>query len=656
MASRARAQRLASITYPVRAECNPLRAADAYRASRLREPSKAGFTWLQGGSTRSHPALTRWHGRRSGSEIQATRSNAASAGRPPHSVPGARSRRARCASTRRARCAIVACVLATLWLSAPAMAQTDPGTVDANFARVSIVVWGNGTQFSEFHVDANQGDSLNISVVMQLSRNELTSEIPITLRAFFLQASLANATDDVTIVVGPDSPRRITLPALNLTLPRDVAEGTYRMRMELDAGDAESFPVSNQIETNVEVGIRIVDVEPYALRPGFLIGAGLLVLAAVGAWAWTRRLQTAGGRRARSRYEDRVAILVEKWAHHPHRARFKVLLTVGSVALIVLFLAVSGYLQVPTRTVLLRRLVIGVMIGAIYALVAVGYTMVYGVLKFINFAHGEIFMWGAYAAFFVAVQFGQPFFVGVLGAVLFAAALGATVERVAYRPLRKAARLTPLITAIGVSLFLQGTAQFFFTPNKQVYTESLARTHIWGQSLEHWLEATVVTVFGVPIQAIGVLILVTSVVMMVGLHLFIKYSRLGKAMRAVSDDFDTASIIGIQVDRVILTTFVIGSAMAAIAGILFGLRFSVYPTMGFVPGIKAFTAAVVGGIGSVYGAFLGGFIIGLAENVGGAYLVEPAFQEAIGFLILIIFLIVRPTGIIAARESEVRSK
>jgi branched-chain amino acid transport system permease protein len=258
--------------------------------------------------------------------------------------------------------------------------------------------------------------------------------------------------------------------------------------------------------------------------------------------------------------------------------------------------------------------VYGVALGGIYALIALGYTMVYGILRMINFAHSEVFMSGPLTAYFLADAWGRSgfldrnLFLGLL--VIFAVAMAIStftaviLERIAYRPLRSAPRLVPLITAIGASFFLQYFFRGLYGANIKVYPDIA------------WLKHEV-TLGIFSIQYIQILVILAAALMMAGLQLFIKYTRTGKAMRAVSEDKQTAALMGIDVDRIIVFTFIIGGALAGAAGVLYALMFKqVSFIMGFIPGIKAFTAAVLGGIGNVPGAMLGGLFLGLAESVG----------------------------------------
>jgi branched-chain amino acid transport system permease protein len=305
-----------------------------------------------------------------------------------------------------------------------------------------------------------------------------------------------------------------------------------------------------------------------------------------------------------------------------------------------------------------RDLVIyGVGQGAIYAMIALGYTMVYGILKMINFAHGEVFMAGALGSSFVARSLESNGFlnanpiaaIAILMVVAMAISGGIAIllERVAYRPLRNAPRLVPLITAIGASLFLQNTFRGFFGAQAQRYPKPDALNGTW-------------TIFGVQLLRIQVVVVLVALVSLVVLAWFVAKTRTGKSMRAVSEDREIAGLMGIDVNRVIVITFLIGGALAGIAGVLFAMLFGgITPFSGFVPGIKAFTAAVLGGIGSITGAALGGLIIGLLESVGPSLLLTgygiPAtnqLKDVIFFSILVLVLIFRPGGILGTGDAD----
>ncbi len=299
----------------------------------------------------------------------------------------------------------------------------------------------------------------------------------------------------------------------------------------------------------------------------------------------------------------------------------------------------------------LQQLINGLSLGSIYALIALGYTMVYGILKLINFAHGEVFMVGAYSGYYMAGWLGIdaltsagkafPLYLAALvlvGAMATAAILGMTIEFLAYRPVRNAPRLTPLITAIGVSLFLQNAAMLVFTPNPRGYPPILAEVRY--------------ELGGVIVTNVKLTIFVVAMALMFGLHQFVQHSWPGKSMRAVSMNLDAARLMGINVNRTISWTFAIGSALAAAGGILFGLdQITINPLMGVLTGLKAFVAAVVGGIGNIPGAVVGGFIIGLAEQLTAGYL-SPDYRDAITFLLLIVILIFKPEGILGVVRVE----
>ncbi len=297
----------------------------------------------------------------------------------------------------------------------------------------------------------------------------------------------------------------------------------------------------------------------------------------------------------------------------------------------------------------LQQVLNGLSLGSIYALIALGYTMVYGILKLINFAHGEVFMIGAYAGYFAALGLGVqgygdagfPLYLALvvlIAAMAVAALLGVAIEFFAYRPVRSAPRLTPLITAIGVSLFLQNAAMLAFTPNPRPYPPILREVRF---------ELGGVIVTNVKLTIFGV-----AIALMVGLTWFIQRTWTGKAMRAVSTNLDAARLMGIDTNRIIRATFAVGSGLAAAGGILFGLdQIMISPLMGMLTGLKAFVAAVLGGIGNVRGAVMGGLLIGLAEQLTAGYL-SPDYRDAITFVILIVILIARPEGLLGVVRPE----
>jgi branched-chain amino acid transport system permease protein len=299
-----------------------------------------------------------------------------------------------------------------------------------------------------------------------------------------------------------------------------------------------------------------------------------------------------------------------------------------------------------------QELVNGLTLGSVYALIALGYSMVYGILKLLNFAHGEVYMIGAFIGYGVLTVSGgaaDPMFpIWLLISFMFIAAmigsglLGVVIERFAYRPLRNAPRIAPLISALGVSFFLQNTALLLVSADFRSYdTFSLDN----GTLFTHGIHSGPLN-----ISLIRIIVIVTTAALMVGLALFVSRSRLGKAMRATAYDREAAAMMGIDVDRVIVVTFFIGSALAGAAGVMVGLVFQrVYHFMGFVAGLKGFTAAVVGGIGSIPGAMLGGLVIGLAESFSQGY-ISTRFYDLIVFGMLIVVLIVRPTGLLGKAD------
>ncbi len=285
---------------------------------------------------------------------------------------------------------------------------------------------------------------------------------------------------------------------------------------------------------------------------------------------------------------------------------------------------------------ILSTLLNGLSLGGIYAMIALGYTMVYGIAKMLNFAHGDIIMVGGYVIYvFMALK--NPI-LAVAMATVFCVLLGITVEKIAYKPLRGASPLAVLITAIGVSYFLQSLAQIIFGSANKMVT-----VYDFGS----------VDVLGVPVQGSSLVTLAVTVVVMIALTLFVKYTRLGRAMIAVSEDKGAAQLMGINVNGIITVTFAIGSALAALAGLFYLLKApSISSTLGAMPGIKAFTAAVIGGIGSIPGAMLGGILLGIVESISYKITVIAPYTDAIEFSILIIILLVRPTGFLGKKRRE----
>lgn len=280
----------------------------------------------------------------------------------------------------------------------------------------------------------------------------------------------------------------------------------------------------------------------------------------------------------------------------------------------------------------------GLSLGGIYAMIAIGYTMVYGIAKMLNFAHGDIIMVGGYTIYITMVALGHPF-LAILAAIVACTLLGIGIEKVAYKPLRGASPLAVLITAIGVSYLLQSVAQMVFgSQAKMVKIFDALGT---------------VTVLGVTLQVSTLVTLGATVVLMVVLTMFIKYTKIGRAMIAVSEDRDAAQLMGINVNGIITVTFALGSAMAAIAGLFTLMRApNIYNTFGSMPGIKAFTAAVIGGIGSIPGAMLGGVLLGIVECIANKIAVIAPYTDAIEFSILIIILLVRPNGFLGKKKRE----
>ena len=288
----------------------------------------------------------------------------------------------------------------------------------------------------------------------------------------------------------------------------------------------------------------------------------------------------------------------------------------------------------------LSYLINGISLGSVYAIIALGYTMVYGIAKMLNFAHGDIIMVGGFTAFTVVSTMGGSPIVGILAAVVVCTALGVAVERIAYRPLRDASPLAVLITAIGVSYLLQNVALLIFGSNARQFTSvvNLPPLKLAGGELS--------------ISSVTIVTILACVVIMAVLMFFINKTKIGQAMLAVSEDRGAATLMGINVNRTIAITFAIGSALAAIAGVLLCSAYpSLTPYTGSMPGIKAFVAAVFGGIGSIPGALIGGVLLGVIENLTKAY-ISSQLSDAIVFSVLIIVLLVRPTGILGKKVSE----
>ena len=303
-------------------------------------------------------------------------------------------------------------------------------------------------------------------------------------------------------------------------------------------------------------------------------------------------------------------------------------------------------------SIFIQLCVNGLTLGSVYALIALGYSMVYGILKLLNFAHGDVYMVGAFVGFFTLQWLGGPLSpnapVWIVVTLMFAVAmiasggLGVVIERFAYRPLRDAPRIAPLISALGVSFLLQNSALLLFSANFRDY-QAFDLIGFGGLELGD-----------IFISVAQILVVVTAVALMIGLTSLVAWTRLGKAMRATSYDREAAAMMGINVDRVIAATFLIGSGLAGAAGVMFGLVFGqIYHFMGFIAGLKGFTAAVIGGIGNMPGAMIGGLTIGLAESYATGYLPQGStFQNLYVFAVLIVVILIRPSGILGTRALQ----
>lgn len=288
----------------------------------------------------------------------------------------------------------------------------------------------------------------------------------------------------------------------------------------------------------------------------------------------------------------------------------------------------------------LSYLINGISLGSVYAIIALGYTMVYGIARMLNFAHGDIIMVGGFTVFTIVTTMGGSPVVGILASVVVCTVLGVTIERVAYRPLRGASPLAVLITAIGVSYLLQNVALLIFGSNARQFTSviTVPALKLAGGKLS--------------ISSVTIVTILSCIVIMAALMTFINKTKMGQAMLAVSEDRGAATLMGINVNRTISVTFAIGSALAAVAGVLLCSAYpSLSPYTGSMPGIKAFVAAVFGGIGSIPGAFIGGILLGIIENLAKAY-ISSQLSDAIVFSVLIIVLLVRPIGILGKKMTE----
>jgi len=299
---------------------------------------------------------------------------------------------------------------------------------------------------------------------------------------------------------------------------------------------------------------------------------------------------------------------------------------------------------------LLQQIINGLTVGGVYALIALGYTLVYGILELINFAHGEIYMIGAYLGIiflgiFTASGLTQyslilSLFLTFVMSIIVCSAYGFTIEKLAYKPLRNAPRLNPLISAIGVSIFLQNYVMLTQGATDKVFP--------------HVIPVTKIEFSNVTMTTLQLFIIIVSLLLMTMLHLFIMKTKTGKAMRAVAQDKVMASLLGINIDRIISVTFIIGSGLAAVAGLMVAMYYGlVNYSIGHMAGIKAFTAAVLGGIGSIPGAMVGGFLLGLIESLGASYL-SSEYKDAYAFIVLILILLVKPTGLFGRSEGDKR--
>lgn len=294
----------------------------------------------------------------------------------------------------------------------------------------------------------------------------------------------------------------------------------------------------------------------------------------------------------------------------------------------------------------IQHLINGISLGSIYALIALGYTMVYGILQLINFAHSDVYMMGAFAAYYTARQFGIADSPGVgtlilllLAAMIGCSLLGIAIERLAYRPLRKAPKLNILITAIGVSLFLQYSGQVVFGADPKVFPSVLE-------------DVVIADLGGVQLKSLDVAVLGVTLFMMLFLNFLIYKTKIGKAMRAVSTNMNVAAMMGVNTDRIISFTFIVGSSLAGVGSVLVGMKYpKIEPLMGSMIGLKAFVAAVLGGIGSVGGAVLGGIIMGLSEEMVVGYF-SSTYRDALAFGILIVILIFKPAGLLGKNTIE----
>lgn len=294
-----------------------------------------------------------------------------------------------------------------------------------------------------------------------------------------------------------------------------------------------------------------------------------------------------------------------------------------------------------TFQIFMQHLSNGISLGSLYALIAIGYTMVYGILRLINFAHGEIFMLGAYAAFYLITLVALPWWLAFILAIVATCLFGMLVERGAYRPLRNSPKISVLISAIGASFLLQNLGIVIFGGRPKAFPEIPMFNKI-------------INIGGVSIVSVTFYIPIITVALLIGLVYFINHTKTGMAMRAVSKDYEAARLMAIDVDKIISLTFGLGSLLAAVGGIMWGLKYpSLMPVMGLMPGTKCFIAAVVGGIGNIRGAVLGGFMLGLCEIMIVAFLPDlTGYRDAFAFILLIVILLIKPTGLMGDTLTE----
>lgn len=286
-----------------------------------------------------------------------------------------------------------------------------------------------------------------------------------------------------------------------------------------------------------------------------------------------------------------------------------------------------------------QQLINGFSLGSIYALIALGYTMVYGIIMLINFAHGDIMMVGAYVGLFSVTLLGTNIFAAMAAAMLVCSILGVLMEKIAYKPLRNSTRIAALTTAIGTSLFLEYITILLLGANQRIYPDSV-------------FPAVNYSFFGLMISNKDIFIIISAILLMVLLQVFIKKTKTGKAMRAVSIDREAAQLMGISVDRTISFTFAIGSSLAAAAGVMVGVYYNtINPLMGIIPGLKAFVAAVLGGIGIIPGAMVGGVMMGILETMVSGY-GSSLYRDAVAFAVLILILLIKPTGLFGKNTGE----